>query len=115
MTFKKLLIGFMLVGFAVMPIRLAAAEETPTEALPPQQTSSQNPQQQMQQAQQMMGGMMGMMIEGMAKSLAKPEVADYFATFTRQYYDALITRGFSKEEALQIVTATGLPGVGKKQ
>ena len=68
----------------------------------------------MDQMGPMMGNMMAQMMEGMAKTMAKPEMAEYFATFTRQYYDALITRGFSKEEALQIVTAAGLPGLGKK-
>ena len=117
MTSKKLIVGFLLAGFSMFPFQSALAEETTTESTSQKQTDSFPSQQfqQIQQAQQMVGNMMGSMIEAMAKSMAKPEVAEYFATFTKQYYDALVTRGFSKEEALQIVTATGLPGVGKKQ
>ncbi len=40
---------------------------------------------------------------------AKPESADRLATFTKNYYDALIRKGFTKEQALQIVIATGMP------
>lgn len=62
-----------------------------------------------------MADMMGLMLEGMAKTMAKPEIAENFATFTRNYYDALVTRGFTEEEAMKIVTASGLPSMGSKQ
>ena len=38
----------------------------------------------------MMGQMMQSMMEGTLRVLAKPETADQLATFTRNYYDALI-------------------------
>jgi hypothetical protein len=65
------------------------------------------------QMQQMMGPMMAQMATVMLEStltvLAKPENAERLADFTKHYYDALIKRGFTKEEALQIVVATGFP------
>ena len=76
-------------------------------------TSPDSMQRQMQQASQMMVPMMQqmavVMMEGTLTALAKPENADRLADFTRHYYDALIKRGFTKEEALQIVMSTGFP------
>jgi len=37
--------------------------------------------------------------------LAKPEAARNLAAFVRNLYDALIAKGFTKDEALKIVTA----------
>ena len=31
------------------------------------------------------------------------------ADFTKNYYDALVKRGFTKEQALQLVAAMGIP------
>ena len=59
----------------------------------------------------MMGQMMEVMIEGMFTIMAKPENAERLATFTKNYYDALIAKGFSKEDALEIVTMTGMPSM----
>jgi hypothetical protein len=65
------------------------------------------------QMQQAMGPMMQQMatamLEGTLVTMAKPENAERLADFTRHYYDALIKRGFTKEEALQIVIATRFP------
>lgn len=70
-------------------------------------------QAQMQQASQMMIPMMQqmavVMLEGTLTTLAKPENAERLATFVKNYYDALLKRGFTKEQALQIVTAVGIP------
>ncbi len=60
----------------------------------------------------MMGQMMQSMMEGTLRVLAKPETADQLATFTRNYYDALIRKGFTKAEALEIVTKIGVPMPG---
>ena len=53
--------------------------------------------------------MMEAMMEGMLKVMAKPENIELLATFTRRYYEALIQKGFTKDEALQIVVAAGIP------
>ncbi len=39
--------------------------------------------------------------------LQKPETAQALATFVRNFYDALIAKGFTKEEALRIVAGFG--------
>ncbi|MGH7700714.1 MAG: hypothetical protein ACREMJ_09400 [Gemmatimonadales bacterium] len=78
-----------------------------------QEPQPDDPQAAMQQQMQMMGPMMGMMMEGMMESLlatlAKPQTAERLATFTKAYYDALVRKGFTKDEALRIVTAVGIP------
>lgn len=78
-----------------------------------QEPQPNDPQAMIQQQMQMMGPMMGMMMEGMMESmlatLAKPQTAERLATFTKSYYDALVRKGFTKEEALRIVTAVGIP------
>ena len=73
-------------------------------------------QAQVQAMQDMMGPMMGQMMqsmmEGTLQVLAKPETAERLATFTRNYYDALVRKGFTKVEALEIVTKIGVPMPG---
>ena len=44
-------------------------------------------------------------------ALATPETAKQLAAFTRNYYEALIAKGFSKDEALKIVMAVAIPAV----
>lgn len=46
---------------------------------------------------------MAQMMAGMVDLMARPETADKLATFTRNYYEALVKKGFTKEEALRIV------------
>ena len=66
--------------------------------------------------QQMMGPvmteMMSSMLKGMTKTMAEPQIAQNLATFTRNYYQALMDRGFTEEQALKIVTSTGFPSMG---
>lgn len=69
------------------------------------------------QQMQGMSGMMDMMYRQMAETmllvtfdvLTRPESAEKLATFTRNYYEALLRKGFTEEQALQIVAATGVP------
>ena len=47
--------------------------------------------------------------------VSKPETAEQLTTFTRNYYKALVKKGFTKNEALQIITSIqGLPTPGSK-
>jgi hypothetical protein len=69
----------------------------------------------MQQMGPMMAQMAASSLEGTLTTLAKPENAERLADFTKNYYDALIKRGFSKEQALQIVIAIGVPHAGTTQ
>jgi len=80
----------------------------------PVQIDAQSPQQKhpsQDEMMQMMGTKMEDMLERMFKVLAKPENAERLATFTRNYYDALIAKGFSKEEALQMTMEMGMPAL----
>ena len=121
----------LLVAFVFIPAAGVWAEEARTESssepsnagqaqgAPQQQPQRQPPSpEEMQRAMQGMAGpmadMMGLMMEGMARTMAKREIAEDFATYTRNYYLALINRGFTEEEALKIVIASGIPDLGKK-
>ena len=47
---------------------------------------------------------------------AQPSTAKSLATFSRNYFDALMGAGFTRDEAIRIVAAHGLPaltGVGR--
>jgi hypothetical protein len=57
----------------------------------------------------MMGRMMEVMIEAQLKSAVLPGTAERIATFKKNLYDALLKQGFSKDQAMQLVVATGLP------
>ena len=57
----------------------------------------------------MMGRMSEVIIEAQLKFAAQPETAERIATFKKNLYDALLRKGFSKSDALQIVIATGIP------
>src|SRR2546422_10963355 len=92
-----LMLGLLL---AAAPRATAQRPTNPDSAQQAQMTSMMGP---------MMGQMMEAMMEGMLRVMAKPESADRLATFTKNYYDALIRKGFTKEQALQIVIATGMP------
>ncbi|HXF94947.1 MAG TPA: hypothetical protein VNI61_02475 [Gemmatimonadales bacterium] len=94
---------------AVVGMALWLAGAGATAAQRPGDTAQAGMEQQMQMMGPMMGMMMHSMMEGMLAVLAKPETAERLATFTKNYYDALVRKGFTKEEALRIVTAVGIP------
>lgn len=48
-------------------------------------------------------------IESQLTVLSKPEAAEKMARYVRNFQEALIKQGFSKEEALRIVTSLSLP------
>lgn len=58
--------------------------------------------------QQMSVGAMNATLE----VLSRPETAERMADFTRNFYEALLARRFSKVEALDIVKAVGIPSLG---
>ncbi len=85
-----------------------ATAESPEKPGGPPPVNVSAPNSEKEQAA-MMGNMMGSMMEANLKAyitlLGKPEVAEKLASFTKNYYDALVAKGFTKEEALRIVTA----------
>lgn len=60
-------------------------------------------------------GMMAQnMMDGIYTGLAKPETAKKLAKFMKNYYEALIAEGFTKEEAIHIIKAFAVPSMGGK-
>ena len=128
MTRKKLsvflMIGAVSLSFAGAALaKEQAAGQDPIAAEAPEQAQIRAEQQSRSnrapsalEMQQMMGPMMGEMMSGMlramSKTMSEPQIAQNFAAFTRNYYKALVAQGFSEEEALKIVMASGLPSVG---
>ena len=45
-------------------------------------------------------------VEARLAILTRPEVAEQLATFTRNYFEALLRKGFTREEASRIVAGT---------
>ena len=56
-----------------------------------------------------MGPMTEAVIESQLKLAANPETAERLAAFKRNLFEALIKKGFTAQEALQIVIATSPP------
>ncbi len=72
-------------------------------------------QQQMNAMTPMFGQMMRVMMTATFDVLSQPESAEKLASFTRNYYDALIKKGFSKDEALKIAMSVGMPSMPMMQ
>ena len=64
-------------------------------------------QQNQQLSPEQMMGTLKVVMKGMLEIYSSPDMADAMASFYRNLYDALVKRGFTKEEALQIVIAQG--------
>ena len=94
---KVLLVVMIVAMMGMMPVSVSA------------QDNRVNDQEILQMMGPMMGEMFSLMLKSMFNELSKKENADMLATFTRNYYESLVARGFSKEEALRIVVSTGIP------
>lgn len=112
----------MSTGFKTLSIIVLLSLTALSIVLLPVQINAQAPQQEQpsqEEMMQIMGPMMGTMMENMMdtmfKVVAKPENAERLATFTKNYYDALIKKGFSKEEALQMTKSMGMPALSGMQ
>ena len=57
----------------------------------------------------MMGKMTEVMIDAQLNAAARPETAERMAAFKKNLYDALLKKGFTQDQALQITVATALP------
>ena len=51
--------------------------------------------------------MLAQLVNASLAALATPETAQQLATFSRNYYDALLARGFSESAALELVGSHG--------
>src|SRR3954466_852116 len=58
-------------------------------------------QNQIEMMEPMMGQMMTTMVSSMLDALAKPENTQRMATFTKNYFDALMGKGFTRDEAFR--------------
>ncbi len=110
MVFPRAVAAFILIGFLICscfnPIGACA------ESAQQKEPSSEEMQELMSAMMgPMMARMMESMMETMLKILAKPESAEQLATFSKNFYDALIAKGFSKEDALRIVVSIGMPSI----
>ena len=116
-----LLVTFL--GIGSIPAWAATDHQTPSAQVDqPQQAQQPQPVPQPQvsprgensfQAFKQMGPAMGSMVESMMSAMLKfygqPETANAIATFTRNYYEALVKHGFTEEQALKIVSNVGIP------
>jgi len=57
-----------------------------------------------------MGRMTSVVIEAQLAEAEKPETAERIATFKRNLFDALVRKGFTREQALNLTSTTPLPG-----
>jgi len=80
---------------------------------PPRQPSPEEMQKMMDATMgamvPLMGRMTEVMIEAQLKIAGRPETAERLATFKKNLFDALIKKGFTAEQALQITLATAIP------
>lgn len=67
--------------------------------------------QQLQAMMPMIAATLRNVTQGTMSALAEPEVARNLARFTRNYYEALMAEGFTREEALRIVSSIGFPSI----
>jgi hypothetical protein len=49
------------------------------------------------------------MLEAQLKVAERPETADMVAAFKKNLYEALMKKGFSPEQAMQLTLATAMP------
>jgi hypothetical protein len=100
---KKLLLVFLLFGV----VSISNAQE----ARP--QSSPEELRKQMEMTLGMMAPMIGKMMEAMIEAqltvVSKPESAEKMAQYVKNFYEALMKQGFSREEALKIVTSLSMP------
>jgi hypothetical protein len=86
-------------------------------ALPSFAQQQQPTPEQMQQIMQatmgamvsVMGPMTDAVIEAQLNAAARPETAERIAAFKKNLYDALLKKGFTPAQALQIVLSTAPP------
>ena len=105
-----LVILFAMVLFA--PSRSHAQERKgvdTTQARPARETAEMR--QQMQGMMPMMADVMRQATQSTMAVLVEPETAQSLARFTRNYYTALVAQGFTEEQAIQIVSSVGFPGL----
>ena len=54
-----------------------------------------------------LGPMLAKILSAALAAISTPEAAEQLATFSRNYHDALVARGFSETDAVALVAAHG--------
>ncbi len=55
--------------------------------------------------------MIRMMMRVHFETLADRNSTEKLASFTKNYYDALVSKGFTEEQALRIIMSVGIPSI----
>ena len=105
------LVTLTLVGSQPVRAQQPTAPPKPRPPQPEWTAHTDSVQHQMDAMMPMMGQMMMVMMKATLEVVALPETAEKMATFSKNYFDALMAKGFTREEALRIVMATGLPSM----
>lgn len=108
-TMKNFLCGVLFTLVFASAVNMSAAEG--------QQMTPDQEQQMLQQNMNLMIPVLGQMMKAMMQAqldiLSDPKTAEALAIYTKSYYDALIKKGFTKEESLSIVMHMGIPSFPK--
>lgn len=103
---------FLIVSLLLLP-GLSHAQARPDTARTRRESKSAEarpyPSEFMEQQMDMMGQMMTNMMTSMFDALGRAENVERMATFTKNYFDALMAKGFTRDEALRIVIGQGIP------
>ncbi|MCD6060847.1 MAG: hypothetical protein K0S16_1158 [Moraxellaceae bacterium] len=105
---KRILLAITLLSASIAHAECAKSKEPcPGQAYTP--PSKADIQQQMNEMGPVFGNMASSMLQARLSALADPKTTEQLARFSRNYFNALVTQGFTEEQALKIVTAVGVP------
>lgn len=100
---------FVLVAAALYLSPLAQAEETSGPSHARKGDIGKERKSMFNGMSPMFGQIVEAMMEATLKVLEKPETTQRLATFNKNYYDALLAKDFTEEQALKIVMSVGIP------
>lgn len=109
-VFTAAVLGSAVPGAAAAQVRPDSSRAHPTargQVTPP--ASDTTVQSQMAWMVPYMEQLSHAAMQSLLATLARRETAERLATFTKNYYDALVAKGFTKDEALRIVIGQGIP------
>ena len=99
--------GRRLAGWVVGALLLIPAVASAEEGAPPVEPPStpEQAREAMKQVGPAVTEMITSTLDGLLAYMTRPETAEQMAAFVRNYYDALLKKGFTEEQALQIATS----------
>jgi hypothetical protein len=105
MHFRPLALGVSLL-LVTLPLRAQAPAQSPP---PVDKESAAVTAAVLGPMTPMLGQMMEVIIDTQLRIAVMPDTAVRLATFKKNLFDALVKKGFSRSEALQIAAATPVP------